>query len=522
LPIEPVSNFPTPPRETRPVVESVDTNLKKLLENIVERDKKNISKVVRIVEHSISYTNLTAQAPSIDFIFEVFNGSVFDISVDEKLGGFIHLNNNAMVGDKGIVGRVEELLRGEVRTLAIKQCVNPQEAELILDATEEDEFRFGGLQVVIKGGADCPDVVWQRLALPYTAHVRLPQAAVEKLRRRIKELEATKEVAAKEIEHFRVGAAKLQHLAETHSIRASFRDQEREAHQWLYDIADTQKGTIDDYVVLEKCTLGDMKLDHPVPSVRFGLYITNHSVFDITVEVEQGSGILFGDYRLNTYPLKVLYNDLVDAPCGKYGCVTIEQPLRKEEATYIAESENKADANFHFDGLVITIKGGQNFPQVSRKRLVVTKGVHISGGPLMIQSGVAFAEHKLIADRLRQVLGSIHINKVECDSKELFTGQVIHMSLVITSEATSALDVWISASLVGHSESEYYDKSQDKPVRLEPGTRTYHRSLTIPAEVPTGEYSLYCAVWLGQVADAGRSIKLHKLKREGKLKIHKR
>jgi hypothetical protein len=132
------------------------------------------------------------------------------------------------------------------------------------------------------------------------------------------------------------------------------------------------------------------------------------------------------------------------------------------------------------------------------------------------------AEDELIANRLRQVLGSVRIKKVECDSKDLFTGQIIPVSLVIASEANCALEAWIGASLVDQSGSEYYDTSQDKPIMLEPGTKPYHRSLTIPADVASGEYSLYCAVWLGQVANPERSIQLAKSKRDGELKIHKK
>jgi hypothetical protein len=132
------------------------------------------------------------------------------------------------------------------------------------------------------------------------------------------------------------------------------------------------------------------------------------------------------------------------------------------------------------------------------------------------------SEDELIAKRVRQVLGAIRINKVECSSKELFTGQSIPMSLLITSEVTCPLEVWIGASLVDKADGEYYDTSQDKLVTLEPGTKTYHRSLTIPSNVVSGEYSLVCAVWLGQLAMPERSIKLDKASREGRLKIHKR
>ena len=132
------------------------------------------------------------------------------------------------------------------------------------------------------------------------------------------------------------------------------------------------------------------------------------------------------------------------------------------------------------------------------------------------------AEDELIANRLRQVLGAVSIKKVECDSKELFTGQTISISLIIASETACTLEAWIGASLVDKSDGEYYDTSQDKSVMLEPRTKTYHRSLTIPADVASGEYALYCAVWLGQVSHPERSIKLDKLKRDNKLIIHKK
>src|SRR5918911_5552331 len=71
------------------------------------------------------------------------------------------------------------------------------------------------------------------------------------------------------------------------------------------------------------------------------------------------------------------------------------------------------------------------------------------------------SEDELIANRIRQVLGAVRIRKVECDSKELFTGQSIPMSLVIASEVASPIEVWIGASLVDQSDGEYYDTSQD-------------------------------------------------------------
>lgn len=72
------------------------------------------------------------------------------------------------------------------------------------------------------------------------------------------------------------------------------------------------------------------------------------------------------------------------------------------------------------------------------------------------------------------------------------------IALKTASEAACALEVWIGASLVHHTGREHYDTSQDKPVMLEPGSNTYHRALTVPLEVPSGDYSLVVAVWLGK------------------------
>jgi hypothetical protein len=132
------------------------------------------------------------------------------------------------------------------------------------------------------------------------------------------------------------------------------------------------------------------------------------------------------------------------------------------------------------------------------------------------------SEDDLIANRVRQVLGAIRIKAVESDAREILTGQSILMSLIIVSDAACPIEAWIGASLVDDSAGEYYDTSQDKPVLLVPGKNTYRRSLTVPDNVNSGEYSLYCAVWLGQVANPERSIKLDKSKSEGKLIIHKR
>ena len=84
------------------------------------------------------------------------------------------------------------------------------------------------------------------------------------------------------------------------------------------------------------------------------------------------------------------------------------------------------------------------------------------------------------------------------------------------------LEAWLGASFVSKSGHDHHDVSQDKPTIIEPGTKTYQRYLTIPANADSGEYHLYGAVWLGKLADPDNSIRLSRLKRETAVSIRKK
>lgn len=129
------------------------------------------------------------------------------------------------------------------------------------------------------------------------------------------------------------------------------------------------------------------------------------------------------------------------------------------------------------------------------------------------------AEDELIANRLRQVLGSVRIKKLSCESHRFARGQTFPMMLTIASDAACTLEVWVGASLVHASGGEYYDTTQDKPIMLEPGTKTYHRALTVPSDIAHGDYSLVGAVWLGKVANPEQSIRLDRFRQEETLTI---
>ena len=120
----------------------------------------------------------------------------------------------------------------------------------------------------------------------------------------------------------------------------------------------------------------------------------------------------------------------------------------------------------------------------------------------------AFAEEELIANRLKQLLGSVCIRKLDCETQRVMPGQTLSIFLTVTNDAACTPEVWIGASLVHNTGREDYDTNQDKPVILEPGTKTYHRALTVPLTVADGDYSLVVAVWIGKFGKPEHSVRL--------------
>ncbi len=173
-------------------------------------------------------------------------------------------------------------------------------------------------------------------------------------------------------------------------------------NRWLFALAETQAKSVNSYVSFDQCIVRDMKLDDPIPSLIFGLHFTNHSIYSITIELEQGEGVLFMERRLNTYPIVVHENKLIDVPCGQQGYIYLEQPLRREEAEYITQSLIKPDAQFYFGGLIATVKGGTSAHQVLPQRLQVPHRVRIQEpSPAELKEQIAALKSQLEEERAR-------------------------------------------------------------------------------------------------------------------------
>lgn len=152
-------------------------------------------------------------------------------------------------------------------------------------------------------------------------------------------------------------------------------------YDWLVSIAVTQSQDIDQYVTLSRIERGDIQLNGPVPYVKFGIYVVNNSLLDVTIELEGGGYILFKDTKL-ILPIDVISDTPTQIRYQTERGLTIEQRLTEPEAKYIASFEENEDSTFYFDRLILTIRGGNRHPPVRRKRLDINKGVTLQNKPL--------------------------------------------------------------------------------------------------------------------------------------------
>jgi hypothetical protein len=186
---------------------------------------------------------------------------------------------------------------------------------------------------------------------------------------------------------------KLDHAEEIEGRSRAFKDLQRknevlqerlndwEKYDWLVSIATTHAQDIDQYVKLDRIELGDMQLNDGVPFVKFGIYVANDSILDVTLELERGSYILFRGQKL-VAPIDIVTDGLRCIKFQTVRCLVIEQRLTREEAHFISGSEATDDAIFFFDRLTLTIKGHRQPPSVTPKRLDMNKGVTLHNEPL--------------------------------------------------------------------------------------------------------------------------------------------
>ena len=146
------------------------------LHDIAASDRKLIQKVVQVT--GINWRNISnTLVPRGDFVFFVTNVSVFPIALkfDEETSLPIRFGTYEFV-QKPELQKQESKLVCNPRTdtyFTIRQMLYQQEADLITNAPEREEFFFGGLRVVIQGAGEfASQVEERRLDTNYTVSKR--------------------------------------------------------------------------------------------------------------------------------------------------------------------------------------------------------------------------------------------------------------------------------------------------------------------------------------------------------------
>jgi hypothetical protein len=130
------------------------------LHEIAERDRRQIEWAVKLLDCELT-CNTTAVPPYLQFRFKIFNGSVYYVSIERKIGGFITYGDRRLKGDKFHTGtwKNENLQPRYVTTVEIRQELTEEEATLIATARNEQRFHephisFKQLEIVITADAD--------------------------------------------------------------------------------------------------------------------------------------------------------------------------------------------------------------------------------------------------------------------------------------------------------------------------------------------------------------------------------
>ena len=100
----------------------------------------------------------------VDFAFAIFNQSVYEISIDDKLGdGDIIFDKQPLVGVK----RIEENKAQNVQprtssSFMVRQHLDSGDIEAIKNATGDRRFEFHHLKIKIKGGSDFEEIIQEK------------------------------------------------------------------------------------------------------------------------------------------------------------------------------------------------------------------------------------------------------------------------------------------------------------------------------------------------------------------------
>lgn len=141
------------------ISEASYTGREKWLQDVAERDRQQIEWAVQITDCSLD-GGYTSPTPHVIFRFQIFNGSVFPVSIDRKIDGHISYGSRRLKGELTLGGKwtTGNLKPRYSTTVEIFQWLEPDDAAMLeaernkLQTSHETYFKFEYLIVTIKGG----------------------------------------------------------------------------------------------------------------------------------------------------------------------------------------------------------------------------------------------------------------------------------------------------------------------------------------------------------------------------------
>ncbi|HEX8774667.1 MAG TPA: hypothetical protein VF735_13930 [Pyrinomonadaceae bacterium] len=139
------------------------------LHGIAEFDKQNINATIIVTEHKAT-PYLSSDIPIIELEFVVFNGSVYTVSADDIVKGYIAFNKQRLNSNnlELISNNIKRLLPNRIGQIRLSQQLTEAEVKLVSKGLEEDDATLflSNLNIYIAGSYEKFGVESKRLDIP--------------------------------------------------------------------------------------------------------------------------------------------------------------------------------------------------------------------------------------------------------------------------------------------------------------------------------------------------------------------
>lgn len=183
------------------------------LHAIAENDRLEIQNAVMVSRINFYNHADDIDGPYLEFVFTIFNMSVYEISIDDAIDGYITLNRKKLKKDNLELEKNNAQnchVRGD-GNFTLRQFLNDADLRSVMESSEDREFFFDNVIINIKGGENSPQVeskrlkmsgqvsrkypVWNSYNLPYKISVDIPTnltAETDSLKSQLEELKKYK------------------------------------------------------------------------------------------------------------------------------------------------------------------------------------------------------------------------------------------------------------------------------------------------------------------------------------------